>query len=171
MVSDLPMLITMFEPGMRVASIEAMTEEDFLTGIRMRLMKMGKESVLDLVQIGSQAKEYQTDRKGFAGMIDRVSILSDTEGVCDVIIYDGNDGIRQTNLTKNNRYCKPGQTYIEDVTLSVSAATPLVGFHGRVNNSGIVQLGLIFYDDISDECKKSTSDSSSDMSLIDGMSD
>ena len=127
----------MFEPGMRVASIAAMTVDDFLTGIRMRLMQVGKES-LDLVQIGSQANEYQTERKGFNGLIDRVSIISDVEGVCDVIIYDGNDGIRQTNLTKNNKHCKPGQTYIEDVTLSVNTATPLVGFHGRVNDNGIV---------------------------------
>ena len=49
------------------------------------------------------------------------------------------------------------------------AQTPLVGFHGRVDELGIVALGLIFFDTVSEECKKS--DGKHGMSMIEGIDD
>lgn len=51
--------------------------------------------------------------------------------------------------------------------------TPLVGFHGRVNDSGIVQLGLIFFDKVATECnvKIENDKGLQEMSMIEGMSD
>ena len=49
----------------------------------------------------------------------------------------------------------------------MSNETPLVGFHGYVDYEGIVQLGLIFHDAISDECQNSRR--SNEISMIDGM--
>ena len=73
----------------------------------MRLIDT-KGETLELTTIGSDAVEWESERKNFGKYIDRISIVSDQYGICDLIVYDGNDGIRQTNMTKDVANCRPG---------------------------------------------------------------
>ena len=174
LVSDLPMLMAMYEPGMRMTSITAETViggDEYLSGLRMRLEDSSGKEKLDLVQIGTDGVDWESERKNFGRYIDRVSIVYDHNGVCDLVVYDGNDGIRSTNMTKDLENCQVGGSdyKIQEVTLKMFTQTPLVGFHGRVDEYGIVELGLIFFDAVSDECKKS--DENHSMQMIEGMND
>ena len=48
--------------------------------------------------------------------------------------------------------CSPGDDGYEEISLTMSQMTPLVGLHGRVDYDGIEQLGLILLDTFSEEC-------------------
>lgn len=97
LLSDLPMLMAMFEPGMTLSSITALInsgDKKYLTGLQMRLADSKSGTKLDLVEIGSEGVEWISEKKEFPKPIDRISIVNDEIGICDVIVYDGNDGIR-----------------------------------------------------------------------------
>ena len=119
----------------------------------MRLKDDTSGKNLDLVEIGLDIVEWESDRKEFGQDVDRVTIVSDDEGICDVIVYDGNDGIRGTSMTKDLKNCSPSSEETAALTLKMVQQTPLVGFHGRVDEYGIVALGLVLFDSVSEECK------------------
>ena len=79
LVSDLPILMAMYEPGMRMESISALTETDdeYLIGLRMRLTDKQNDEKLDLVMVGPDDDIWSTQRYEFGKYIDRVSIVSD----------------------------------------------------------------------------------------------
>ena len=107
-----------------MASITAQTViggDEYLSGLRMRLSKpnsSGKD--LDLVQIGTDGVDWESERKKFK-TIDRVSIVYDFNGVCDLVVYDGADGIRSTNMTKDLENCMVSKDNygVQEVTLKM----------------------------------------------------
>ena len=108
--------MAMYEPGMRLDSIVAMTEVDedeYLAGLQMRLVNRKGDSNLDLIEIGLNIVDWESERKTFGNDIDRVSLVSDNGGICDVIVYDGHDGIRSTNMTKDLADCDPSYESIK----------------------------------------------------------
>ena len=51
--------------------------------------------------------------------------------------------------------CKPGMEDVNEFSVAMAEELPLVGFHGRVDDYGIVSLGLIMLDTFSEECQYS----------------
>jgi len=80
LLSDLPMLMAMYEPGMTLASITALYEEgdkELLAAVQMRLSNKDRQT-LGLVEIGSDTgEEWAAEKKDFASPIERISIVSD----------------------------------------------------------------------------------------------
>ena len=85
----------------------------------MRLNDDTRGKNLDLVEIGMDIVEWESDRKEFGQDIDRVTIVSDEEGISDVIVYDGNDGIRGTSMTKDLKNCSPNSEETAALTLKM----------------------------------------------------
>ena len=85
----------------------------------MRLKDDTSGKHLDLVEIGLDIVEWESDRKDFNQDIDRVTIVSDEEGICDVIVYDGHDGTRATSMTKDLKNCRPDSDETAALTLKM----------------------------------------------------
>ena len=134
-------------------------------GVKARLIDYTTQKKLEMATIGPDMESVHTKKINFLRPIDKIDILSDTQGVCDVILYDNTT---QSSLSLSNATdkCKPKLSGIESISMTVPQEVPLVGFHGRVNEFGLVSLGLIMLDTISSKCLHSSS--SFDMSLIQG---
>ena len=80
LLSDLPTLMAMYKPGMKLNSIVAMQDPDFednLTGLKVNLYSQ-KHSYLELPTIGSQVDNWSSEKLSFHDVQpDRISILTD----------------------------------------------------------------------------------------------
>ena len=80
---------------------------------------------------------------------DRISILTDIDGVCDVVFYEGRE---QIHLAKNTEDCMGEYADIEETMIRLTEEAPLVGFHGMADFEGLVSLGLILLDNLDPVC-------------------
>lgn len=100
--------------------------------------------------------------KSFSRPIEKVTILADEAGICDVIFSDGR---KDTHLSEDTDYCNEGEAWIESATFTVLPEVPLIGFHGhivseKINYGGfetedffLGSLGLIMYDNFQPICQ------------------
>ena len=93
LISDLPALTSMFKPGMKMQTIIGLQDaevEDLLTGLQINLYDKVNKKFLELPMIGAWASEWHSKKLTFdKGHPDRIAILSDMNGVCDVVFYEG----------------------------------------------------------------------------------
>ena len=146
-MSDLPTLMAMYKPGMRLDSIVAMQDaddDDQLTGLKANLSSH-KGAKLELPTIGDQPDEWHSRKVYFRdGQPDRIGIVVDEEyGVCDVKIYQGDE---ITNFSMNQENCHPKGEGMSETEIRITDDTPLVGFHGMGDGMGMTSLGLILLD-------------------------
>ena len=57
--------------------------------------------------------------------------------------------------------CSPENPGYEELSLTMTNEAPLVGFHGIVEDSDLIKLGLILLDTISEDCQRSIADDES----------
>lgn len=82
--------------------------------------------------------------------MDRISILTNQVGVCDVVIYQGHTSTQlQQGLDPD---CHPEIKGVTEKMLRVTDQAPLVGFHGMADEMGIYALSAIFADGVSPGC-------------------
>lgn len=160
-VSDLPQLMESFVPDMRLASITVQSEmEETLHSIKIHLSNGEQEQELSGVGGGAVKFEEKLQSKTveLSDKIDRVTIASNPDGICNLIVYDSDkDGgaVKIKMVEQASDSCKPGHIYVDYTTLRITPTTPLVGFHGRVDELGVIQqLGLILLDTVSEDCQK-----------------
>ena len=156
LLSDLPTLMSMYKPGMRLKSITSLQdpdEENRLTGLQVDLINE-KGKTLQLPMVGAQLDEWGSQKVHFKmQQPDKISILTDNKlaGVCDVVIYQGT---KMTSLSKDPENCLPEEEGIEETWLSLPEDTPLVGFHGKSDGEVLNSLGLILLNKNDPVCQK-----------------
>ena len=98
---------------------------------------------------------------------DRIGILVDqNSGVCDVVLYQGEN---ESHLSQSAYDCKTRSAGVTETMLRLPEETPLVGFRGKVDEHGLVSLGLILVDTIDPICQIASS--VADMSIYKGLTD
>ena len=147
LLSNLPMLQAMYQPGQTLESITAVQDPengDRLTGLQVNLSE-GKSNYLELNTIGTRLEQWDSQKLGLADpKPTRIKILEDAEGICDVIIFQ--EGNRATSLSLVTKDCQPALQGIKTTEFHLPGETPLVGFHGKATDSVLTQLGLIMVD-------------------------
>ena len=132
------MLEAMYQPGQRLESIVALQnreEGDRLTGLQVSL-HYEKQSLLELNTIGAKPNTWDSLKLGVADdEPDRIKIIEDQDGICDVIIYQGNKAKSLSLATKD---CQPALTGVKETMLRLPRETPLVGFHGKAANNELI---------------------------------
>ena len=167
-LSDLPTLMGMMQPNMRLSAVESITDnfidgvdyfvddidgEEMLSGLRLKLFDPTEQKELELTQIASDMTGYKTAVKEITQPLDKITLLWDEVGICDVRMYGGS---HIWTMLERPVDCRPGQEGIEEYSLSMTESFPLVGLHGRVDDVGIVALGFIMLDVFTDECRHDT---------------
>lgn len=158
LLSNLPTLMTMFKPGMRVNDLVAQMSADKqeLTGLQVNLTSPDSLVSLALPLIGSRDSDAWLQKE--VGLVDdfqpdAISILSsDDLGVCDVILHQGTTSSK--SLASAQPACTSGAEGIEVDSFQLPEETPLVGFHGLVDAYGLVSLGPILLDTIDPMCQQ-----------------
>ena len=153
-MSDLPMLTRQFQPDMKLSSVIAIenTVDNSLVGVEMDLKN--HSTLLDLKVISAEIETSESRKFDIYEPFEQVKIVTNKRGVCNVVIKQGPEEI---SLAKNTSKCDSSQDDVEVTSMAISKVAPLVGFHAAVGQTGINQLGLIFYDTISPSCLSGTS--------------
>ena len=144
LVSDLPTLMAMFYPEMRINSVTAMKysgfsmkypdqDGEFLEALSLTLYDPLFEEYLNLTKIGDDSDNWKETKIDITEPLEKLTILWDEFGICDVRFYAGIAGIKEWNLLDDTSNCKPGFEGIEEFSLSMTKELPLVGFHGRID--------------------------------------
>ena len=159
-MSNLPTLMMMYKPGMRLKSITALQdpeEGNLLTGLQTDLIGED-EKTLQLPMVGAQLDKWESEKLHFkAQQPDKISILQDVElpGICDVRIYQGST---VTSLSKDTSECLPEEDGITETWLTLPEDTPLVGFHANSDGETMTALGLIMVSTMDRICQEPLSD-------------
>ena len=113
LLSNLPTLMAMFKPSMRLQNIVVLHDdkEDSMSGLQLNLS--GKDGILEMPSIGSRRDEWSSQKFIFDDSMeqpDGISILQHPNyGVCDVIIYRG----EETHSLGNEPYfCQAGNEMV-----------------------------------------------------------
>lgn len=155
LLSDLPTLMAMYKPGMRLDSVVALQDaldDDMLTGIKFNLRSQRDYSTLELTTVGAWVDEWDSQKIQYTNQQpDRISILADdtTGYICDVIFYQGR---QKQSLSKDNSECIAELTGITETMIRLPEQTPLVGLHGLADGQGLMSLGLIMVDTQDHNC-------------------
>lgn len=90
--SDLPALITGYQPGMQISKIRAYQDhdyEDLLTGLRTTLYNHKTHEHVDYPVVGFVPDEWDDTvvSELVEDPLDRISIIKNNEGICDVVLW------------------------------------------------------------------------------------
>jgi hypothetical protein len=170
LLSDLPTLMAMYKPGMELSSIVSLQDQNegnLVAGLQVNLTSPKHNIDLELPTIGTKTDNWTSSLIKIGAQPDRISILSDeNSGICDVVIHKGH---KKSYLNENAVDCQTELKGITETSLRLTEEAPLVGFHGMVDGSGIVSLGLILLDTEDEVCQHSTNNA--DMSMYKGMNE
>jgi len=119
----------------------------------MGLMNHSTKHQLPLTLMGAKTVEGKSKKTDFVKPLSAISILVNYWGVCDIILHTSSTS--SSGLSANNSDCKLGGEGVLEYKASITPEVPLVGFHSRANDSGLVKLGLIMVDTLTAECKVS----------------
>lgn len=93
LISNLPQLMAMYKPGMKLESITAIQDKkdnDSLSGIQLSLKAKSRSDDFSLSMVGTELEEWDAEKVDLLKQKPtRISILEDerTGGICDVVIY------------------------------------------------------------------------------------
>ena len=85
----------------------------------------------------------------FVKPINYVAILVNEYGVCDVAF---GIGASRDSLSSNTENCQVGDVDVAEFKIAIVPELPMVGFHAKADDTGLIQLGLILVDKISPDC-------------------
>lgn len=134
-MSDLPTLLAMYKPDMKLQSIVALINQEDnnqLTGLQVNL-ENDRKQYLELPIVGAKPDEWASQKEHFrSNQPDKISILTNEDfgGVCDVVLYQGE---KVTHLSHNNWKCHAELDGVKETMLRLPEETPLVGFHGTAD--------------------------------------
>lgn len=173
LLSDLPALIENYRPGMKLSALKGYLDgddDDYLTGIQAQLYDTLSKRSAELTLIGTSNENNDTVQvtNTVNDPIERISILTNENGVCDFVVYQGKSK-KATYMQKSDPDCVPEVEGVSEKTLRITDDAPLVGFHGMADSQGLYALGAIFVDTFSTECQYFRSDGG--FSMYSGMSD
>jgi len=173
LLSDLPWLLQYYKPGMRIEKIDGHSttnddDEDQFTGLRLHLTDSSKKglsmSLIGTTQEPDPDSNLKVLKYSHKDQPTSISILTDSFGVCDVILRRANG--KEESLSADNTDCMLELDEITQKNYILPKETPLVGFHGITEMEGLDSLGLILFDTKDPECKKPLKESQLGPDLI-----
>jgi len=109
----LPTLMAKFEPSMRMSSISVFTET-IVDGLSLESLQMqlsdskSDEKLINLVKYGHESADSLMNKEEFSKNIDRITIISNPEGICNVIVNNGENGSHKIKMVSDAKTCEPG---------------------------------------------------------------
>jgi len=82
---------------------------------------------------------------------DRIGIVYDETGVCDLLYYTKDGESEQLSIQKT---CSPGLPKVKEVQFKMTEDNPLIGFHANVKDDKILELGAIWFSKSNAKCVK-----------------